>query len=94
MNNAIFKTLVTTSGVMGVYGFSRGYRANDRNYERLTMDRINNGFLNGILYSTPFFNIIHLSRLLNRLEVQYLGLDPDEYKSEYTEITGVCKDTI
>lgn len=95
MNNVFFKSLITTSGVMGVYGFSRGYRSNDiAGQPRLTMDRINNGFLNGVLYCTPLFNVVHFSRLLNRLEVEYLDLDPEMYKNEYREITGVCKDII
>jgi hypothetical protein len=92
MSSIFFRTLVGSSSVMGAYGFSRGYRSNDGS-PTLTMDRINNGFLNGVLYCTPVFNVVHLSRLLNRLEVDYLGLDPNLYKSQYREVTGECMDT-
>lgn len=95
MNSYFAKTLFGFSSMMGVYGFSRGYRSLDHNgREPLSMDKVTHGFLNGLLYTAPIFNIIYVSRLINRIEIEYLDLNRDNYKSEYREIVGDCMDTI
>lgn len=76
---------------MGVYGFSREYRANQSD---LTSNKFFCGLFNGILYAAPVLNIFPILRLFNRLEIEYKQLDKDKYKYEYTEITGECNDTI
>lgn len=88
------KGLITYCSTIGAYGFYRGFRSKERGEEhRLLMDRFTTGFANGLMYSAPFFNFVYISRLMNRLEIEYRELNPQDYTSEYKEINGYCMDT-
>lgn len=80
---------------MGVYGFTRGYRSYTcKEDNNLISTKVVQGVINGVMYGTPIFNIWPTLRLLNRLEVKYKNLNKDNYKSNYEESFGVCKETI
>ena len=88
------RTLGAFSLLMGTYGFTRGYRSQiEPSKKVLTMERIGYGLFNGILYSMPVLNILYFSRLMNRIEIEYYGLDKKRYISEYKEVIGECMDT-
>lgn len=95
MYNKMFsRSLTTFCTCMGIYGFSRGYRSEQFDGScRLTTDKISSSIFNGMLYSIPVYNLLHFSRLLNRLEIEHKNLDKEKYKSEYKEINGECKST-
>ena len=85
----------TFCGTMGLYGFTRGYRCDiETNKPILTSEKYFNGLINGLYYATPIFNMSPTRKLLNRLEIEYKNFNKNNYKDNYTEITGVCNDTI
>jgi len=95
MRSYLGKAFIGFSSMMGVYGFSRGYRSRDfSGKEPLTIDKFTHAFVNGLLYTVPPFNVVYISRFLNRIEIEYFDLNRDEYKSEYRETVGNCSDTI
>ena len=77
---------------MGGWGFSRGYRSND-NHKKLTSEKLFISSANAIIYATPIINIFPTIRLINRMEIEYKGLDQTNFKSSYEEFSGVCHDT-
>jgi hypothetical protein len=80
---------------MGVYGFTRGYRAQiSGSKENLTSDKITNATFNSLFYTLPIANIGPTLRLINRLEIEHKQLDKNDYKDNYREIVGECHDTI
>lgn len=80
---------------MGMYGFSRGFRAQyNQDKERLTSDKITNAAFNGLFYAAPIANIGPTIRLINRLEIEYKGLNASDYKDNYREFVGDCEETI
>lgn len=79
---------------MGLYGSHRGYRSKSHGEDnRLTIDKMTLGFINGIIYAAPIVNIWPTVKLLNRMEIEYKQLDKHLYKSNYEEVVGVCEDT-
>lgn len=92
----LFKSFVVLNTSLGVYGFSRGYRAGSKyepNHERLTSNKILGGTINSIFYMIPPWNIFYVTKLLNRIEIEYKNLDKSLYKSEYEDLIGTCEDT-
>lgn len=92
----LFKTFIVTNTSFGLYGFSRGYRSSSTynpDNEKLTSDRIFSGSLNCLFYMIPPWNLFYITKLLNRMEIEYKNLDKNLYNSEYKELTGTCKDT-
>ena len=95
MNWYFSRGLIGFCSSMSVYGVTRGYRAqNIRDKDTLTSGRIANGIFNGLLYAVPIVNIGPTIRLINRLEIDYKGLNPNDYKDNYREFIGECDDTI
>lgn len=76
---------------MGIYGFSRGYRARDN---EMVSDKLVSGTFNTLLYVTPVVNIWPLVRLTDRITIQSKGLDKNKYRDAYFELTGICWQTI
>ena len=81
---------------MGMYGFTRGYRSQNKSNtpELLICEKLTNGILNGYMYCLPFYNIKWVHNLLNRVEVKYRNLDKKVYEKNYEETCGICDDTI
>lgn len=81
---------------MGIYGFTRGYRAEDKlnTPERLIGEKLLNGIMNGYMYCLPVYNVKWIHNLLNRVEVKYRNLDKKVYEKNYEESCGICDDTI
>jgi hypothetical protein len=81
---------------MGLYGYTRGFRSTS-SYDkspRLTTQKLSMGFFNALLYSAPVYNLWPLARLVDRLEIDYNGLDKTQYKDAFIELVGECYDTI
>jgi hypothetical protein len=49
--------------------------------------------LNGVFYSIPIMNTTYLASLLNRIEIENRKLNKENYKQNYSEISGYCLDT-
>ena len=95
---------------MALYGFTRGYRAeynkpnvllssgslaSPTSCPRLLSHRLTAGMVNGFIYGLPGWNIIYLSQLTNRLEIEWRGLSPADYPEAYHEEGGGwCLDVI
>ena len=80
---------------MGIYGFTRGYRADIvKNQQTLTLDKCLCGFMNSFFYTAPIFNIFQVFKLVNRVEIYFKNLNKDEYEYNYQEFIGICKDTV
>lgn len=76
---------------MGMYGSSRGYRANRNSkvpQHQLLSTRIKSSIMNGLLYSIPIYNLNEFVRLLNRIEIGHKQLDKTLFREQYTEIDG------
>lgn len=76
--------------VSGLYGFTRGFRAEHPTHKNLIGYRCVNGILNSFLYINPIFSVFYFGRVFNRLEIHMSGLNPDDYLREYEEIGGYC----
>lgn len=88
------KAFIGYTSYMSVYGFSRGYRSEYRSEKKeLLMNRIKVGLLNGMLYAIPIWNVCHLVKLVNRIEIHNKCLNPRDYSAEYQEVSGECYDT-
>jgi hypothetical protein len=100
MNSYFSKGLFGFCSSMGVYGVSRGYRAQNKyntettETETLTSEKITKSIFNGFFYAIPVANIVPIIRLFNRLEIDYKGLNPNDYKDNYREYVGNCEDVI
>lgn len=81
---------------MGLYGYTRGFRSISphENEPRLITHKLSSGFFNALLYSAPIVNLWPASRIIDRLEIEYNGLDKSQYKDSFTELVGECYDTI
>jgi len=82
---------------MGLYGFTRGYRStplSETSSKRLITDKLHAGFFNTLMYSAPVVNLWPFVRLINRLEIEYNGLEKQHYKDSFKELVGDCYDTI
>jgi tetrahydromethanopterin S-methyltransferase subunit E len=90
----LYPWFIRLSAGMGLYGFSRGYRAQEPNKIPLIGYSIMKGIQNGIIYVLPGWNIVSLLRLINRLEIHARGLNRENYPAEYMEIGGYCFDTV
>lgn len=93
----LFKTFVFTNTSLGLYGFSRGYRSSSTynvDNEKLTSNKILDGTINSIFYMIPPWNLYNVTKLLNRIEIEYRNLDKSLYNSEYEDLTGRCTDTV
>lgn len=91
-----FNSFLVLNTSLGIYGFSRGYRSGSKyepNHEKLTSHKILGGTINSIFYMIPPWNLYYVTKLFNRMEIEYKNLDKGLYKSEYEDITGECKDT-
>jgi len=91
------KILFGFQSIMGLYGFTRGYRSYDSKDEiRLTTTKLMNGFSNAFFYTMPFVNIPSFLYLIDRFEIKIKGLDnkKKEFRSCYKEWTGFCDDDI
>lgn len=85
----MWSKLVSTFCVsMGMYGSSRGYRANKIPDRQLLSIRIGSSIMNGLLYSIPIYNLNAFVRLLNRIEIEHKQLDKTQYRDQYTEFDG------
>lgn len=92
----LFKSFWVVNTSLGAYGFSRGYRSGSKyepNHERLTSHKILDGTINSIFYMIPPWNLYYVTKLLNRMEIEYKNLDKSLYKSAYEDLTGTCEDT-
>jgi hypothetical protein len=96
MSSYFGKVLVGFCSTMSVYGFTRGYRAQEGKIikESLTSDKIANATINSLFYAMPIMNIGPTLRLINRLEIEHKRLHKDDYKDNYREFVGECMDTI
>jgi hypothetical protein len=95
-NSKLLSGVVGYCSIMGLYGFTRGYRCENR-YTKVPMlmtERIFNGFIAGCVYSNPFLNFWQFKKLVNRIEISYYKLDKKDYTDCYDEICGICYDTI
>ncbi len=100
----LFRRYWIASGIIGVYGFTRGFRATyhfDRNEKRyvqstyLLGDRIVYAAMNGIMYTLPGWNIIALIRMMNRIEIYINDLDKTTFSFNYVEpFERACLETI
>lgn len=82
---------------MGIYGFTRGFRSEYEKSPRkiLFSERIVGSVANSCMYFTPIWNLHHLYRLFNRVEILIRGLDKEEYKINYEEpFSGNCFHTL
>lgn len=84
---------------MGLYGFTRGVRVQNKPslHEKVPLligDRLVNGLCAMCVYALPGWNIYMLSRLMNRVEIDYKGWDPEHFPDEYEEGIGYCKDVL
>ena len=82
---------------MWVYGFTRGLRSNFNNTTRkpTISQRFFGSLANATMYFIPIFNISHIYRLLNRIEIHLRGLKKEHYKADYQEpFCGICKHTL
>jgi hypothetical protein len=72
-----------------VYGFYRGYNAEDdfKTY-KFYSDKYIHGLCNMTTYAIPPFQIFALYRLINRLEIKYKNMDKTDHESEYREVVG------
>ena len=62
---------------------------------RLLSHRVTMGMINGFIYSLPGWNIVYLSQLTNRVEIEWMGLSPADYPDAYHEGGNVwCLDVI
>lgn len=97
MNKNIFRSFLVLNTSFGIYGFSRGYRAEsivrDDSYIDLTSYKLTKGFFNSLMYMVPPWNVYYITKLFNRIEIDMKGLDKNMYKSEYEEIVGECNST-
>lgn len=94
----LFKTFMVVNTSLGVYGFSRGYRAETKydresKYDKLISERLLNGGLNSIFYMIPPWNVYYVTKMLNRVEIENKKLDKELYKKEYEEVVGECEHT-
>ena len=80
------------SVVSGLYGFSRGYRGCPEDH--LFLQKVAMSSYNGLIYSMPFTMFIPMISLGNRIEVKIRQLDQERYASHFTEVTGICWDTL
>jgi len=93
--------------MMGVYGFTRGYRSKPYNQYKFKSDKDKlenelllttkciNGLLNGWMYSMPILNIPMILNLCDRIEIEMKGYNKEEYVKSYVEwIDGKCDDTL
>jgi hypothetical protein len=78
---------------MGLYGFTRGFRSETES-KRLITDKLAAGFFNSLMYSAPIVNLWPLTRLVNRLEIDYNDLEKKQYQDSFRELVGDCYDTI
>ncbi len=96
---SFLKNYIIFSGVVGLYGFTRGYRCrtifnykNNDFQRRLLGDKILLGMTNGIFY--VLFPIPYCLALINRLQLYFNKEDKQNHKMSYLELTGYCTDTI
>jgi hypothetical protein len=99
VNKLLFRSFIVVNTSLGIYGFSRGYRAETKyekesNYNKLISERLLNGCLNSIFYTIPPWNVYYITKLLNRIEIEHKKLDKDIYEKEYEELIGECKVTL
>lgn len=96
MNNKLYSLSLKFHGVMGIYGFTRGYRSHDKlnTREKLIGEKLLDGVRNGYMYCVPIYNFRWIYSSINRLEVKYRDLDKHIYEENYNEMTGICNDTI
>ena len=93
--------------MMGVYGFTRGYRSKPYSQymyktekdklekERLITTKVINGLGNGFMYSLPIWNIPMVLNLCERIEIEMKGYNKEEYVKSYVEwFDGKCDETI
>lgn len=96
MSSKSSKIIFNIHMIMGMYGFTRGYRSHDKinKNERLIAENVSNGLINGYFYCLPLYNFKWIYTFLNRVEVKYRNLDKKMYEKNYEEMYGICDDTI
>jgi hypothetical protein len=102
------KIIFRTHLLIGLYGFTRGYRSipyevkYDTTGKRVTVynnnvlvtQKITNGVMNGFMYCMPMWNIPMVMNGMNRVEIKVRGLEADKYLSSYQEWSGMCYTTL
>jgi hypothetical protein len=75
---------------MFVFGFARGMRA--EYHDKLYSTRVCYSLVNSLYYGTCIIKPILC--LLDRIQIQYQGLDPEKHKDAYKEFAGVNRNVI
>lgn len=95
MSGYFFKSFLVVNTGFGMYGFSRGFRAQSK-YEtepKLLSYKLLHGLASSILYMVPPWNVYYATKLINRIEINKRKLDITNYDEEFEELGGTCKDT-
>ena len=93
----ISKSFWAFNFTLGAYGFTRGLRSNYDTSPRklLVSERLSGSIVNSCMYFAPFFNVYHIYRLFNRIEIRARGLNKEDYKDQYLEpFSGYCFHTL
>lgn len=97
-NTLFYRYYVRYSIGMGLYGITRGYRSEPKQQgvsPPLLADRVVLSIANGFVYSLPGWNVVHMLKLVNRMEIRMRGWNPADYPLSYEEcMMAHCSDTI
>lgn len=94
--NYFFKAFLVLNTGFGIYGFSRGYRAQSKfdTEPKLFSYKLMHGLANSIFYMIPPWNVYYATKLINRIEIDRRKLDKSNYLDEYEEVCGKCEVTL
>jgi len=85
------------SGLIGGYQGIRAYNISHQRCpqtnqliktDHLMGDRILGGIVSGLLHMLPGWNLVALTRLVNRIDIQRRGVEKDPYFKQYEEFNG------